>query len=73
MINFGLNIPTEGNVKIKITNINGQQVRKEYEKTLSKGYNSLTLNESGLEPGVYIIEIQYLENTIVKKIVRTRD
>ncbi len=73
LINFGLNIPTEGNVKIKITNINGQQVRKEYEKTLSKGYNNLTLNESGLEPGVYIIEIQYLENTIVKKIVRTRD
>ncbi len=69
-INFGLNIPTEGLVAVNLFNLNGQRMKNAYERTLSRGYNSIIIDGSGMEAGVYIAEIRYLDKRLIKKLVR---
>ena len=72
-INLGLNIPSEGEVTISLYNVAGKKVKNTESKTFPKGYNSIVIEGSGLEAGVYISEIRFKDNTIVKKLVRYRN
>ncbi len=72
-INLGLNIPIEGDVTVSMYNVAGKKVKNTESKTLLKGYNSIVINGSGLEAGVYVTEIKFKDSTIVKKLIRYRN
>jgi PKD repeat protein len=72
-INLGLNIPIEGNVSVSLYNVAGEKMKATELKHLLKGYNSILIDGSGLEAGVYITEIEFNDTTIMKKLIRYRN
>lgn len=69
----GMLIPQSGEINVTIYDLTGKVYLNEKVK-VNKGYNEYRLNESQLaHPGVYYYQIDYLTNTITKKMVISKE
>ncbi len=70
IIHSELVTPRDGEVSIIVYNDKGQQLRN-YLKTVTKGYNKISLDDlAGLSSGVYIIIMNFEDENIRKKIIK---
>lgn len=61
--NFDVNIPSSGDVKITINDLEGKVVKNVYSGKLDKGTHSFKLDGQNLTPGRYLIVVKYNNQT----------
>lgn len=71
IVTISYSIPQQGNILLKIMNINGQLL---YEKTIYslQGNHKIELNTSSLSNGIYYYTMEYKEKTITHKMLIQR-
>lgn len=66
-----INAPKEGKAQVTIYNSFGARVQQQTGVSLIKGANKLTLNGAKLASGAYMLEVNFGDSKIVKKIVKS--
>lgn len=65
-----LNLPAEGNTSVRIWSIDGKKARDIPVISLSRGFTTLNVDVTGMAAAVYLLEVTYLDKTIVRKFYR---
>jgi hypothetical protein len=68
-----INAKKDGKAQVSIYNSIGAKVKEQQGVNLVKGINKLSFNGSTFASGVYMLEVNFGDSKIVKKIVRVTD
>jgi flagellar hook assembly protein FlgD len=55
---IAFNLPVDAQTSVKVYDLNGKLVKIVKDETMQAGYNSLTMDASGMMPGTYRYIIQ---------------
>jgi hypothetical protein len=68
---LSINSQKDGKAQVTIYNSFGVRVKQQTAINLSKGLNTISFNCSNFANGVYMIEINFGDSKIVKKIIKS--
>ncbi len=69
-VNISLSLPSTDKVSIILNDVSGRLIYKK-EQIIEKGYSTLTIDKLGQLPaGIYTMQLQYKEETVIQKIVK---